>query len=995
MQPVCELTTAREELRQLRQMQGTLGAELARHAAELKSAGSLPPEDLLDQLVAFRERMVKLTDSLPAAGTLQSPELLTDGHVSLDAIQTAIESHETGLRTSQVIQQVLSLVHVDDPSFAALAACRAHAASIQSSLAAGTDLAVDAEIQSLAAGTHPCNDLVKLVSPEIELPDDEWNSCQDRVSAAWGRSLATAVVRGKIRMSVEQPGINFVEPVALQPLPEQPAAAVSPTIEAPVALPSDVCEPVTDDDATDPKLTVDADIAQPATTAPHKPDLYDAFNIHDEHPVATSSDVEPDAPAGTTFPTFTLLDQTAARPTNESTADSIQEPTSAAHAGGDPLEFNDLDHMAKPEPEPALSVFESGQDSIFETIGKPAGEKSPGPRSRSLDIKLLSEDPYHWTRSQPIRAARIPTALTASGNVGILAHRALQSDAANRRTLVSQVILQLLWDDRPALAHHLTRSAEVHTQRDQNLLPAWAMHALTLGRHLCYAKGEISRQIEEDLRQFKPELLGASSPEWNEGTGFFLRAAALIPALLTSSPSAALILRSFRITPGLSHLYNYCSRILNYGQQLQGQAADLFTPDCDVSKWGEEMLTLQQSVENWLPDTMKKHSAPTRTSLLFLHAHWTLTASPTLRHPAAARLWSKWQEVFRIVHRLLKPIRNAQETERNWVKSEIDRLTQNMRLESAASDVNAGTTVGGIEFPHEAMLTVIREAIDFASRWLRLCASKPAQGRTLASRDAESLRDEILDRTDGVIAELAAYSQTHELPRTKAAIACLCRTIEHLRTIFSPHSTLALRENDPRHVVSAELLKIPNLRLNEQWLPTVDAATLETEVLSHLTHDQRDWRQAFEMHSAQHDHLATGRILELNVWRNEQERVALSERREQEISLCRNMLNGELEALEQQLADVLKQNLLSDQIRVTLEQRLERVRLMAPKIVDFADLQREVLGLRLSIDQRVREALHAAKPKPTVRGRTQADSLPPPAASPNAEGWAWDVFSDS
>ena len=349
----------------------------------------------------------------------------------------------------------------------------------------------------------------------------------------------------------------------------------------------------------------------------------------------------------------------------------------------------------------------------------------------------------------------------------------------------------------------------------------------------------------------------------------------------------------------------------------------------------------------------------------------------------------------------MKPIRTGQETERNWVKAEIDRLTQTMRLESDIGDSGTAAPVGTLAFPQEAMLGMIREAIDYASRWLRLCASKPAQGRTLASRDAEVLRDEILDRTDGVISELAAYSKSHDGVRTKAGIACLCRTIEHLRAIFSPHSTLALRENDPRHVVSAELLKISHLRLNENWLPTVDPVTLETEILTHLSHDERDWRQAFEAQSTQHDHLSTGRILELNVWRNEQERQSLAERREREIADCRQQLSAELETVSTRLAEVIQQRVLSDQVCASLEQRWQRLKLVATKMLDFSELQREVQGLRLAIEQRVRESSQATRSRQaeviarsTHAHQPATPSVPPETAS-GGDGWAWDVFSDN
>ncbi len=958
MQPVCETTTARAELHQLRHLQETLSTELARHASQLKSVGALPPDDLVDGLIAFRIRLIKLTE----AARIESRSELT-----LETVHAAIVRTESQDRAIATLNRVLALRHTEDPAFSGLTDCQAAASQMLARFAAPANNETNADVAALTADSHPLNVLLHWIDAADEISDEAWMACQAQVAATWGRPLATAVARRKIR------SLATAEPVA----------TISPPAIPPVV---------------DARLVVDVSSTVADVTSEPLPQS-DPANIHDcfeaELTGEQAADVEPEI---SDTPSIKFID-------GQETLDFVPKQRLTVYPDAEDV---------SPEPPPAVtplatagwdvldaagsddSVFDINQDSIFDTIGNAATTQSSGRKSRSLDMKLLSEDPYHWAKSQPIRAASLPAAAPANGNVGIFARRALQADAASRRTMIAQVSLQLLWDDRADLAYHLTRSSEHHLQGDAYVLPSWVMHALALSRHLCYSKGEIARLLEDDLKQFKPELLNSSNPEWNAGTGFFLRAAALIPALLASSPSAATILRSFRITPGLSHLYNYCSRVLTYGQQLQGQAADLFTPDCDLSKWQREIETLQQTVETWLPETIKKYSLANRTSLLFLHAHWTLTASPTLRHPEAVRLWSKWQEVFRIVSKLLKPIATGQETERNWVKSEIDRLTQSVQLESAVSD--ATVAIGAITFPQEAMVAVIREAIDYASRWLRLCASKPAQGRTLASRDAELLRDEILDRTDGVITELAAYSRSHEPVRTKAGIACLCRTIEHLRAIFSPHSTLALRENDPRHVVSGELLKIPHLRFNEQWLPTVDPVTLETELLSHLSHEQRDWRQAFEMQSTQHDHVATGRILELNVWRTEQERVALSQRRQSEIDDCRQHLKSEVNALSEHLSATIHKRILSDQVQASLVQRLQRLELIAAQTVDFGEAQRELQGLRLAVDQRARDAAQGGKPvKPTVMDRAISSTNRPAPLEPTDptqanNGWAWDEF---
>jgi hypothetical protein len=189
------------------------------------------------------------------------------------------------------------------------------------------------------------------------------------------------------------------------------------------------------------------------------------------------------------------------------------------------------------------------------------------------------------------------------------------------------------------------------------------------------------------------------------------------------------------------------------------------------------------------------------------------------------------------VSQLLKPVLYAQEQERTWVKTEVDRLTQCVRLEPSAAQLNEVLPVGAITFPLQEMLTMIHEGMDFASHWLRLCASKPTQGRTLVSRDAEVLRDEIVERTEPVLTELSVFSAANVAPQTQAAIACLKGTVKHLRALFSPNSTLALSEADPRDVLSGELAKIPDLNLDEQGMPTVDPQTLEHQMLKFIQRD--------------------------------------------------------------------------------------------------------------------------------------------------------------
>ncbi len=786
---IAELSIARAELQQLQRVRAALSETLASHAAQLKSVGALPPEELVDQLLDYRTRLVKLSAEMATVPAGSSPD--THPELTLDAVQSAIDYREVIGGLDETLRQVLRLVHADDPAFAPLADCQADAAFILQSAKPSSDVTLD--MSELQATMRTFEALLSLVRLGNELNDDDWTLYQELISARWGRILSTAVARGKIRLTPE------LEPQTVAP---QPVADVE-------------CHAV-------PDTSVRAETL--------------------EESIADSTGIELDDTSD-----IVLASEFEDHATQEAPADDIE------------------------------TVFDTQHDMIFDAVGKPGAERSPSRSYRSNELKLLAAESYQWLQPQPTPRTVFKPVVATNDEVTSLARRALEADPANRGPHLSQLILELLRNDRCGQAYHLARSVEGQMPDRSFVPPAALLHAVTLCRHVCYANGEMGRIIERDLEQFQPDLLTSSDPDANSANGFLARAAALLPALLTTSPAAGQIITSFRISPGLSHLYNYCGRIWTYGQQLQGQAADLFTPDCDSTRWNAEVATLHQEIEQWLPESVKKHCASTKSAQFFLQPHWTLIASTSVRHELATRLWSKWQEVFRIVQRLLKPVRSGEPTERNWIKAEVDRLTHAVQLDSA---VNLAVDRGPVEvlpFPDEAMVNVIREAMDFANRWLRLCAAKPGQGRTLMSRDAGILRDEILERTDGVVAELATYSQSHNVPCITASIACLCRTIEHLRMIFSPHSTLPLREAAASQVVSAELLDIPHLEFDGDGLPTLNPNDLEAVLLTHLSGASAEQFENLE-------YRVTARILESNLRQRERKQEALKPCRTEEVS---------------------------------------------------------------------------------------------------------------
>jgi len=958
------LTNAQIELDQLSQLRSRLAESLVLHANQLAECGALPSEELLEDLRTYRQRMMDLSTILTSGDPPQSnPELeLIDWKTLSGTIrrchaqyQMVVDAKE---RAGKLLARIEALHYRDDPQFTPLAECKALARGLRNDIENSKQFPDDEGTPDrLDSECRPFQVVLRLVTSAEDLPDELWTELNDQVIESFGRPMATAVARGKIELTItaDQDLINS-ESLGSHELPRQSANTDSVEVTITDSMSSLISH---SDDSICPSATNagNEDSVESSNIEPCVPEMPSGAHSATEaaltsrnHTHIDQSEVDTDQASifGTSPPALS----------NEDADKRDEEPSSTAVPSQ--VEAPPATSATRSEPDSILD--QDLEESIFDSISPSTSKKLLCKVSRSPSFRLISESPLQWSSGDRGRIASSTSGTPKSGSTSAnLARNALQTDRDARHSQLSQLILQLLTEDRLELAYHLTRGIESRLRGFETVLPSSLIRALVLGRHLCYAQGEIARNVDEDLREFTPALLTTGDAEWNEATGLFVRAATLIPALLTSSATATSILRSFRITPGLSHLYNYCSRLSAYGHRLQGQASDLFTPDCDMTHWENETAELQRSIETWFTDSIKATCPTSRSSLLFLHAHWTLTNGSVSRYAESARLWSKWQECFRLVHRLLKPALNGHEHARTWVKSEIARLTQSVRLDSTVHDLGQPLPAGVMTFPLEAMVTFVREGVDFASRWLRLGASKPTQWRTLASHDAEDLRDEILERTDAVLEELATFGQQHPTTRTRAGIACLCGTIEHLRAIFSPHSTLALRETDPRHVLYGELLKIPNLKMNEQWVPAVDPLTLENEILTYLSGDPRDWKQAFELQCLARDHVATERILQLNVWRTELQREGLKRRRSGEIQICREELKREITDLQEWFSDPALHSLLRPSYSNELHKRIQRLETGLETTNDYAAIHDEINHVRLSVERQKREVFNTAR----------------------------------
>jgi hypothetical protein len=471
------------------------------------------------------------------------------------------------------------------------------------------------------------------------------------------------------------------------------------------------------------------------------------------------------------------------------------------------------------------------------------------------------------------------------------------------------------------------------------------LRVAALSRALSYPRGEIAARLEDELQTLAWPLEEARDPEDRLGAGLMLRAACLPAALLGASPTATALLRRFEIEPGTSQLYNFCARVAAFGDRLQGFASELFQTPADGGSWQADDERLQAEVRDWLGGVATRAQAYTRTSPLFVHAHWTVLLRTAQRDAALLEEWAAWQETLATLSRLLQPVLTGQGGERNAVKQDVTKILG--WLDASKESTNRGVTdYRTILSQHDRMRETLREGLEFAHRWLRLQSVAPQRAPALPSQAVEELRADLLDRAATVLVELQGLGRGHPSRWVMVGVVAVKGAVEYIRRLCGGQHTLPLREPAAHHVLQAGLLKVPELELDAQWGPQADPAELQRLLLDALNQEELSWRDAFELQSTQGDHLATARLLELPVWRDDDERGVLKQLRSQRLEACRRTIRDELSELMTQVHGAAEQRPeLGPEVTEWLR-RAEGVLVAIPRQQTFARLRMQVDHLR-------------------------------------------------
>ena len=653
-------------------------------------------------------------------------------------------------------------------------------------------------------------------------------------------------------------------------------------------------------------------------------------------------------------------------PTNSTDGDDLREATFHRESADKHGEREDVvvveEHAVVPEEqtEPDSDPRHSEDDgtrsgeSIFDDTESP--QEVTGPAlivDRSVTLSDVDADEPAVRRSvEPCRS----TSRTwfqkkyheEQGAVYAAALAARTAADEHRNRHVTELIVHLVRQNRIGLAYHLARGLESQAGCQEPHLPSWVLRALAVSADVTYAKGRLAALLEEDFRQQQLDFSQCFNNEWSEALAFFVCAAALRPAVVAPGTRAAAILRTFPQSVECTNLYNYCARISANSEQLQGMMPSLFKQSRADGSTTDRVETLQAEVGEWRDALTIQSVQYEPAEPLFLHNHWSVKAGTVIRHASQTRLWLKWQQTLRLVDGIVDHIIQGDDDGRHDVRTEITRLEKIVRLGSAQDQATTPGGDGLVFVPLAEMYEAIREAMTFGQRWLSLDTAVSVDGMRLLPQEAEELRADVLARHNDVIEELARYRDRSRSLVIQVGVECLMRSIQNLRDLVDPQGDVSSTEPLPRHLLHAELLRIPSLSLDASWEPELAAETLSRQIVRFLTEPQPDWITALQHACEAGDHVRTERLLELDVWESDGQRAELRRLRDSNTTPSREMLLSQIDELEHEIAQLIDVDVDEGRGNESVSASLGRLRnqIRSEPEVNLADCRRELLELR-------------------------------------------------
>ncbi|MEG4345530.1 sigma-70 family RNA polymerase sigma factor [Microcoleus sp. A003_D6] len=640
--------------------------------------------------------------------------------------------------------------------------------------------------------------------------------------------------------------------------------------------------------------------------------------------------------------TNTNLDKTSlVNVTNYETVPIVEEPPAA--------ELNVVSTekaIAQPTPENIPDIPPTEPPTAIQ-INQPNSEKQQGKEVDKQGNKKREEKQSLYSSSPNDTAQKIAQSI-------------LDGTDRERPAVLRDLVWRLIFEQKLSLAFHLARCFEKQYSNFEPHLPPQLIRAVLLGQNLRYdvGYGKLANLLKDDFTSYTASYSLPDKSEWNQAASLLLAAAALRPSLLAPNTGAKHLLQQLHFgKAGLAKLYDYCQIIAKHGDRQRALDITAIKKAQDQADIQKSLDDLHQKIETW----------------------WSQAQKKDMIYPPAKKVWQDWLKPDELIHSLLFPVLESDLSKLSALKQKVNRLSDESQIDSevektdrkirrSRSDAMMGKAV--IQFRDR-----VREPVDLVGKWIEIQESRLAESENYLQKEAKQLKQDIENLQDTVLQELDTFEATKPPVFILAGIACCRKAVEDIGNIFDPDTELPTAEPYPRHILHADLLRMPSMPINDAG--ELDLANPEAGIdgiLELVKNDIWDWQKAFDMHSyvcsskAVGNHEATAQIIEYLEHNPEPtlDLAQLKDERNNRIEECQVILQEQVETTSKQLENAVAFGLLRETDRTayaaqieSIKNALETTRLFSEKIELLRAIGEAISAKRQEQIDRVSEQLNS------------------------------------
>ncbi|NQE37053.1 sigma-70 family RNA polymerase sigma factor [Microcoleus asticus] len=502
-----------------------------------------------------------------------------------------------------------------------------------------------------------------------------------------------------------------------------------------------------------------------------------------------------------------------------------------------------------------------------------------------------------------------------------IAQSILDDPDRERPAVLRDLVWRLIFEQKLSLAFHLARCFEKQYSNFEPHLPPQLIRAVLLGQNLRYdvGYGKLANLLKDDFTSYSASYLLPEKSEWNQAVSLLLAAAALRPSLLAPNTGASHLFQELQFgKAGLDKLYDYCQIIAQHGDRQRALDTKAIKKAKTLAALQKDLDDLYIKIEDW----------------------WSQAPQQDLIYGHAKKVWVEWLNPGELFYTLWLPIKQKDLSQLPFLKEKIERLSNESNLDGEIQRTErklrrpkgTGTITG------KALIQLrsrARQFLNWVGRWVKEQESRLAESENYLQKEAKQLKQDIENLQDTVLKELDTFEATKPPVFILAGIACCRKAVEDIGNIFDPDTELPTAEPYLKHILHADLLRMPSIPINDAW--ELDIANAEAGIdgiLELVKNDIWDWQQAFDLHSylcsskAVGNHEATAQIIEyLELYPEPKIDLAqLKDLRNNRIEDCQGILQEQVETTSKQLESAVAFGLLRETDRSAYAAQIESIK---------------------------------------------------------------------